>query len=87
MLKDYPVIYRFFVAIDYIIDREKLRGFKTFCDIYGFDRTVLNRLKKEPHRQFHPEWLSVIVIKCNISPTWLLTGKGVIEQERDVTTV
>ncbi|MGY5550822.1 hypothetical protein ACXA18_03235 [Riemerella anatipestifer] len=72
---DNPIIRRFFVAVEHYILIEDLRGFSTFCKLYDLPRTNLLRLKKEPHRQFHPEWLTLLV-KLGYSAHWLLTGEG-----------
>lgn len=71
-----PIIDRFFIAVRHHITTEKIRGFKTFCDMYSLPRVSLLRLEKEHHRQFHPEWLALLVEKCGYSAHWLLTGKG-----------
>ena len=49
--------------------------FSQFCEEHNLPRTTLLRLEKEPHRQFHLEWLSLMV-SLGYSAHWLLTGEG-----------
>lgn len=69
------IVYRFFVAVNHYILMENLRGLQTFCNVYNLPRTRLLKLRREPHRQLEPEWLSLLV-KLGYSAHWLLTGDG-----------
>nr|WP_315025999.1 hypothetical protein [uncultured Chryseobacterium sp.] len=71
---DYPIVRRFFVAIYYIIAKENLHGFKTFCDLQGWESRNLEKVIKEPHRSINLNYLNVLVVKFGISAIWLITG-------------
>lgn len=69
------IISRFFIVIEHYMQVNDIRFFSNFCKEYDLPRATLLRLQKEPHRQFHPEWLSLMV-SLGYSAHWLLTGKG-----------
>lgn len=74
-MNDDEIISRFFTAVKHHINTTEIRFFSTFCQRYNMPRSTLLRMRKEPHRQFHPSWLSLMV-SLGYSPRWLLTGKG-----------
>lgn len=76
------IIARFFIAVEDYIASQNMRGFKTFCDMYDLPRVSLIRLQTETHRQFHPEWLALMVT-LGYSANWLLTGKGKMKSQSD----
>ena len=67
---------RFFAAIEALMQTGKLATKKEFCDKYNIDPGNLNRLRKEPQRQFELAYLAYLVEDFGISADWLLTGKG-----------
>lgn len=68
---------RFFTALSSLKAKGTIHGINNFTDRYGIDRRNLYQLKKNPSRGiFKPWWLSALVNDYNISPMWLLTGKG-----------
>lgn len=79
MQTDKHIIERFFKSINHYMVTNKVRFFSNFCDDHNLPRATLLRLEKEPHRQFHPEWLALMV-NLGYSAHWLLTGKGKMMQ-------
>lgn len=74
--EEYPVIRRFFFAVYQIIHEGLAPDFKNFCEENGIEPRNLERLIKEPHRQFNPKYLTLLVQKYRLSAHWLLTGEG-----------
>lgn len=73
------IVERFFIALESLITPHRIRGVKTFTDIYGINRMNLYQLKKDMGRGiFKPAWLSYMVRDFGISAEWLLTGTGTI---------
>jgi len=71
------IVLRFFAALETIIAKGEIRGKQTFTRRYNINRWNFLTLQKEPHRDiFQPAWLSYLVNDYNVSPGWLLTGKG-----------
>ena len=71
------VINRFFEAIYTLIERKDIRGKQTFTREHNIDRWNLNKLEQDKSRDiFQVAWLSYLVKEYNISPEWLLTGRG-----------
>lgn len=75
------IVKRFFIALRHHMQVNNIRFFSQFCEEYNLPRTTLLRLEKEPHRQFHLEWLSLMV-SLGYSAHWLLTGEGELKEER-----
>ena len=70
---------RFFLVIDNLINKRKIRGLKTFTDKYQLNYWNVWTVKNEPDKHFlKPEWLSILVADYNVSATYLLTGVGVM---------
>lgn len=68
---------RFFLALDVLVGQRRIRGVKTFTDLYGINYWNLSTLRKEPDRRLlKPEWLAYLVNDFEISADWLLTGVG-----------
>ncbi|MCY0967891.1 hypothetical protein [Chryseobacterium wangxinyae] len=76
--EEYPVIRRFFFAVYKIITEGLAPDFKNFCEENDIEPRNLERLIKEPHRQFNPKYLTILVTKYRLSAHWLLTGEGEI---------
>lgn len=71
------IVKRFFAALCRLKDDRKIRGKQTFTRRYGINRWNLNTLEKEPDRDiFQGAWLSYLVNDYDVSPLWLLTGRG-----------
>ncbi|SHJ07189.1 hypothetical protein SAMN05443429_108125 [Cruoricaptor ignavus] len=71
----FPIQNRFFVAVWHYIANHNMRGFATFCRLYGLQQGNLYRLAQNPTRQFNPNLLTLMV-KLGYSANWLLTGHG-----------
>lgn len=70
---------RFFLVIDNLINKRKIRGLKTFTDKYGLNYWNVWTVKNEPDKHFlRPEWLAILVRDYNVSATYLLTGVGLM---------
>jgi len=67
---------RFFSAIDTLKQIGAIETKKEFCVKYNIDPGNLNRLMREPHRQFELAYLNYLVEDYGISADWLLTGRG-----------
>lgn len=71
------IVKRFFEALQILKANKIIRGKQTFTNRYGINRWNMNTLEKEPERDiFQVAWLTYLVEDYNVSPTWLLTGKG-----------
>lgn len=74
------IVIRFFEALYYLKTIGKIRGKATFTKEHGIDRWNLYKLEKDPSSNiFQPAWLYYLVNDYNISPRWLITGRGNIE--------
>jgi hypothetical protein len=71
------IVNRFFEALRILKANKLIRGKQTFTTRYGINRWNMLTLEKEPERDiFQVAWLTYLVEDYNVSPTWLLTGKG-----------
>lgn len=71
------IVKRFFEALQLLKAAKVIRGKQTFTRRYGINRWNMNTLEKDPSRDiFQPAWLTYLVEDYDISPLWLLTGKG-----------
>lgn len=71
------VIERFYLAINELIAMKRIRGKKTFAEKYGINRGNFSRVSAVPESDmFQVSWLTFIVQDFNVSPEWLLTGRG-----------
>ena len=71
------IVKRFFEALQILKEKKIIRGKQTFTARYGINRWNMLTLEKEPERDiFQVAWLTYLVEDYNVSPTWLLTGKG-----------
>lgn len=71
------IVNRFFFALRLLIQTKKIRGIQTFTNAYNIDRRNFLFVEKNPQsKQFEVEWLSYICRDYNVSPNWLLLGKG-----------
>lgn len=71
------IIGRFFEALYYLKEQKVIRGKQTFTRQFGINRWNMNTLEKDHTRDiFQPAWLTYLVEEYDISPRWLLTGKG-----------
>lgn len=67
---------RFFEAIDMLVQQNKLKGLKTFADIYELNSSNLFQIKAYGNRNVKVEWLFYLSRDFNISEKWLISGKG-----------
>ena len=71
------MIKRFFEALYALKERKIILGKQTFTNMYGINRWNMNTLEKKPEKDiFQVAWLTYLVKDFNISPQWLLTGRG-----------
>lgn len=71
------IVKRFFQALYRLKADRKIRGKQTFTNLYGINRWNMNTLEKEPDRDiFQVAWLTYLVNDFDVSPLWLLTGRG-----------
>ena len=66
---------RFFESLETIKAQKRIRGMKTFVDLYGENLRNFWVIRKEGKR-IKQEWLTFLVRDFDVSATWLLTGKG-----------
>lgn len=75
--KTLDVIDRFFIAFDTLLEEKTLRGFQTYCRLYGIDKRHLYAQKMDHGRgYFEVYWLMPMITEYGISSDWLLFGKG-----------
>lgn len=71
------IVSRFFQALERLKAERVIRGKQTFTRRYGINRRNLYALEKDKSRDmFQPAWLAHLVNDYNVSPLWLLTGRG-----------
>lgn len=66
---------RFFQALAELKSLKRIRGFKTFSRTYGENHWNFTTCRKNMTR-IKQEWLTYLVQDFDVSPQWLLTGKG-----------
>lgn len=66
---------RFFDALEMIKSYKIIRGLLSFTKKYNENYWNFYTIKKEGTR-IKQEWLTYLVRDFNVSPLWLLTGKG-----------
>lgn len=73
---------RFFKAIEILTEAKHLRGLQTFTNLYNLNRRNIQHIKESPENTvLKPETLVLLVKHHNVSPMWLLTGKGTVFQD------
>ncbi|MCM1169721.1 MAG: hypothetical protein NC324_07280 [Bacteroides sp.] len=73
------IVDRFFKALDHLKEQGIIHGHVNFAERHGINRRNMYKQKMEPERDIlKPVWLTYLVIDYNVSPEWLLTGKGKI---------
>lgn len=71
------IVERFFKAIDELKAMKKIRGIKTFTDIYEIDNRNFWYIRKNPSSgMFQISWIVYIVRDFNVSMDWIMTGRG-----------
>lgn len=71
------IVSRFFQALERLKAERVIRGKQTFTRRYGINRRNLYTLEKDNARDIlQLSWLSHLVNDYNVSPLWLLTGRG-----------
>ena len=74
---DQQVVARFFEAMDVLKERKAIKGFQTFCTLYGIDKRNFYKQRKQPQIQImHFDWIVPLVTEYCISSLWLITGLG-----------
>ena len=79
-MRDYEtnlIVERFFKAIEYLKAAKKIRGLKTFCDLYEINRRNLQFCKLHPESgNFKLTFLAILIKDFGVSSEWLMTGNG-----------
>jgi hypothetical protein len=71
------IVTRFFLAIDELVAMNRLRGIKTFTDMYDLDRRNFIRIRKNKNsKMFQLSWIVYIVRDFGVSMEWIMTGRG-----------
>jgi hypothetical protein len=67
---------RFYLAFDVLTSRGNT-GLREFCREIKTRHSSFIKQREERHRNIiRPHWLNHIAAKYDVSPTWLLLGKG-----------
>lgn len=66
---------RFFEVLDMLKAQKRIRGMQTFTREYGENYWNFHTCRKDGLR-IKQEWLTYLVRDFDVSPTWLLTGRG-----------
>ncbi len=80
-MKDESVIIigRFFEVVETLKKEKIIRGLKTLCDRYGWNRWNIQTMREDPaghSTMLRPSWLAALVTDYMVNPLWLLTGEG-----------
>lgn len=68
---------RFFEAFGVLTRQKKIKGLKTFGEIYGFNQGNLATLKNHTDRCIlKPEYIAILTRDFNVNPEWILLGTG-----------
>ncbi len=77
---------RFFEVLDLMISAKRLAGLQTFCKEHGLNRVKYSNIRTEMHNPEKAKLTNYKVIDLdalaylcqdfNVSPEWLLSGKG-----------
>jgi len=71
------IVERFFKALEFLKAAKKIRGVKTFCDLYEVNRRNLMFCKDNPESgMFKLTWLAILIKEYGVSSEWLMTGNG-----------
>lgn len=68
---------RFFEAVDMLKAQKQMRGLLTFTKAHGINYWNITTVRNQPDISvLKPEWINYLVSDYNISPTWIITGRG-----------
>lgn len=68
---------RFFAALDLLREEGAIRSRSQFYARYGIARRNAEQQRADPSRHIlRPAWLAALVTDYDLSPRWLLTGRG-----------
>lgn len=68
---------RFFEAIDMLKAQKQMRGLLTFTKAHDINYWNINTVRNQPEASvLKPEWINFLVSDYNISPAWIITGRG-----------
>ena len=77
------IVNRFFACLDRLKEENYIRGFQTFTRKYNINKRNFYTIRKNPSSgMFEVGWLQYLVLDYGVSPTWLLTGRGVMFNEK-----
>lgn len=68
---------RFFFAIDTMIQQGRIKSLRQITEMYGINYGNTYTIKKKPEGYIlKPELIARLCLDFNISPAWILLGKG-----------
>lgn len=68
---------RFFFAIDTMIQQGRIKSLRQITEMYGLNYGNTYTIKKKPEEYIlKPELIARLCTDFNISPSWILLGKG-----------
>lgn len=73
------IVGRFFEIVETLKKEKIIRGLKTLCDRYGWNRWNVQTMREDPaghSAMLRPSWLAGIVRDYMVNPLWILTGEG-----------
>lgn len=73
------IVGRFFEVVETLKREKIIRGLKTLCDRYGWNRWNVQTMREDPaghSAMLRPSWLAGIVRDYMVNPLWILTGEG-----------
>ena len=71
------VMMRFFEAFDRCVELKLVKSISSFCVKNCIDKRHLYAQRKDMSKGlFHVGWLLPLIRDCNVSASWLMTGKG-----------
>ena len=73
------IVGRFFEVVETLKREKIIRGLKTLCDRYGWNRWNVQTMRENPaghSTMLRPSWLAGIVRDYMVNPLWILTGEG-----------
>lgn len=68
---------RFFEALDMLKAQKRIRGLLTFTKAHNINYWNITTVRNQPESSvLKPEWMVYLIHDYNVSPEWLLTGRG-----------
>ena len=68
---------RFFFAVDTMIQQGRIKSLRQITEMYGLNYGNIHTIKKKPEGYIlKPELIARLCTDFDISPSWILLGKG-----------